>query len=464
MSKQMQFCFESGEIKEHIKDNSLYNWCIANNKQILLDEWNYEKNGEVNPKNITPKNGKKVWWVCSVDKRHIWDATVAHRTSGTGCPYCTGQRIKEGINDLFTTNPELKEEWDYEKNEDDPTTLSKGNDVKKYRWKCSKCGHEWPATIYSRASLHTGCPVCGNEKKWSNRMKNLVSEKGSIADKFPEIIKEEWDYYQNEKEGLNPNEIVVNSNNKAWWICQCCGKSYKQVINKKLLDNLGHNACTRDKRTSMPEKVIAYYLKKYFDIEENYRSEEIEYKEIDIYIPSLKLGIEYDGDAWHRDIAKDIIKDKMLFEKGIMLIRVREGNCQYYDSTSIQIHCEKNYSSLKHMKFVLDEIEKILNEKFNLNIYFDCNIERDYSEILASLLSSKKANSIEKDPELMKYWSFKLNGNIKPFMLSRGSNKKVWWECPNCKQSWQQQVYAMANKKRKCTNCYNMRNKKIVID
>ena len=456
MSKQLKINFDTNEIVEAVKENSLYNWCIKNNRKDLLDEWNYELNGDTNPKNITPKNGKKVWWICSVDKRHVWDAAVAHRTNGTGCPYCTGQKIKPGINDLFTTNPELKIEWDFDKNCDDPTQLSKGNDSKKYWWKCSKCGFEWDAVIYSRTTLHTGCPNCGREKRWSERMGKLVAQKGSILDEFPKVIENEWDYILNEKEGLRPNEIVANSNKKAWWICQCCGEPYKQVIDKKLHDNLGHNECARDRRTSMPEKLIAYYLKKYFDIEENYRSEDIDNKEIDIYIPSLKLGIEYDGDAWHRDITRDLEKDKILNAKGIILVRVREGECDCYDSTSIQIHCDKNYSSLKSMDYVMNEIEKIINNYFNLSIDFDCNIERDYSMILNMFLSSRKDNSIEKDIELLKYWSYERNGNVKPFMLSLGSNKTVWWECPICKNAWQQKVYAMANKKRKCTNCYNI--------
>ena len=43
-------------------------------------------------------------------------ASVGSRIKGTGCPYCAGQKVLEGYNDLATTNPELLEEWDYQKN------------------------------------------------------------------------------------------------------------------------------------------------------------------------------------------------------------------------------------------------------------------------------------------------------------------------------------------------------------
>lgn len=130
------------------------------------------------------------------------------------------------------------------------------------------------------------------------------------------------------------------------------------------------------------------------------------------------------------------------------------------NSSLIQIHCDKNYSSLSSMKHVMDEISKILNDKFGLDVAFDCNIERDYSKILEFLLSSKKKNFIENDNELMKYWIVIQNGNVKPFMLSKGSNKLVWWECPDCKKIWQQKVFEMSNKKRKCINCYNVNRTK----
>ena len=43
-------------------------------------------------------------------------------------------------------------------------------------------------------------------------------------------------------------------------------------------------------------------------------------KEIDIFIPSLKIGIEYDGKNWHKDFNKDLKKDKLCKDNGIDLI------------------------------------------------------------------------------------------------------------------------------------------------
>ena len=50
----------------------------------LSNEWNYEKNGNMTPADVTANAGKKVWWKCS--KGHEWQAVIGSRTKGCGCP------------------------------------------------------------------------------------------------------------------------------------------------------------------------------------------------------------------------------------------------------------------------------------------------------------------------------------------------------------------------------------------
>lgn len=48
-------------------------------------------------------------------------------------------------------------------------------------------------------------------------------------------------------------------------------------------------------------------------------------KSIDIFIPELNLGIEFDGSYWHKDKrAIDKLKTEQLKEEGFEIIRVRE--------------------------------------------------------------------------------------------------------------------------------------------
>ncbi len=77
--------------------------------------------------------------------------------------------------------------------------------------------------------------------------------------------------------------------------------------------------------SSFPEQALFFYLRKiYPDAINRYTGLDCE---IDIYIPSIKTGIEYDGFAWHQDLNKDLRKNKKLSKHGINIIRIRESGC-----------------------------------------------------------------------------------------------------------------------------------------
>lgn len=130
----------------------------------LAKEWNYERNNRLTPSDVTPNSDKKVWWKCS--KGHEWQASIADRNQGRGCPYCAGKKVFSGYNDLATTNPELALEWHPNRNEPLSPTMVVSGSHKKVWWKCSK-GHEWQATIDNR-NRGNRCPVCEKEKRKTN--------------------------------------------------------------------------------------------------------------------------------------------------------------------------------------------------------------------------------------------------------------------------------------------------------
>lgn len=67
--------------------NDFETWCHNNNKDYLLDEWNYERNGELSPKDFSFGSGKKIWWKCN--KNHQWQVSISNRIHGTNCPICS---------------------------------------------------------------------------------------------------------------------------------------------------------------------------------------------------------------------------------------------------------------------------------------------------------------------------------------------------------------------------------------
>ena len=137
----------------------------------LAEEWNYARNGDLQPNQISVNNGKKVWWVCAKCS-HEWEATVAHRNNGRGCPKCARKQNTITINatkvkrygSLATNNPDLLKEWDYDKNTELNPYQITAHSAKKVWWNYSKCGNSWQSVVSSR-SAGCGCPNCGKKKK-----------------------------------------------------------------------------------------------------------------------------------------------------------------------------------------------------------------------------------------------------------------------------------------------------------
>ncbi|MCR5349818.1 MAG: hypothetical protein K6E20_02385 [Acholeplasmatales bacterium] len=512
MSIQYKIDFDDDEIKEDIKDNSLYKWCLSNSKEYLLDEWDYEKNGKLTPKNIsfgcdekvwwklnyhdekTNKNftfswkstishrtqgrgcpylsypvkkiytgfndlattnpnlmsqwdyekninvdptkissgsTKKVWWLC--DKGHSWDANISSRVKGAGCPYCAGKKAIKGYNDLATTHPDLVKEWDYKRNKDlKPTDISYGS-IKKVWWLCPKCKNSYLATPNARTCGNTACPIC----------EGLKVEKGynDLATLYPDVTKE-WNYDKNKD--LTPYDVVPSSNKKVWWICKR-GHEWQAVIHTRTLVKTGCPKCQKEKHISYPEKIIAYYLSKHFNIEENKRFDFLNKAEIDIYISEIKTGIEYDGFSYHRDILRDYNKDLRCKENGIRLIRIREPKCPIYETEATIINTNKWEITGKYLADALKELLNILDVKD------DIDIVKDQNEIMQLYLSKEKENSII-NTHLIKDWDYEKNKNIDPSFISYGSNRYFYWKCQECGF----ETYETVNKKYKkktCTNC-----------
>ena len=140
-----------------------YNDLETKNKE-LIREWSYDKNKSLKPSDIVFSSNKKVWWKCS-KCGHEWQASVYNRAvKGRGCPVCSNNIVRIGVNDLSTTHSELLNEWDFSKNiECSPEKYVAGS-TKKVWWKCSKCGHEWQTEIRVR-TRGSGCPRCNKSKK-----------------------------------------------------------------------------------------------------------------------------------------------------------------------------------------------------------------------------------------------------------------------------------------------------------
>lgn len=185
---------------------SLYDFCIRQELQQLLDQWVAEANLPLTPASISRGSKRKVWWQCK--KGHRWQAAVHARTgNGTGCPVCAGKVAQEGENDLAALFPELAHQWHPTRNGNlSPTQVLPGSHRTVW-WICKK-GHEWRAQIKSRVA-GCGCPVCTNRE--------IQLNENDFASKFP-VLADQW--HPTKNESLTPEQVPPGTTRKVWWRCE----------------------------------------------------------------------------------------------------------------------------------------------------------------------------------------------------------------------------------------------------
>ena len=391
----------------------------------LAKEWNYDKNNGLTPTDVLPSSNKKVWWKCG--KGHEWQAMIRSRNDGRGCPYCSGRHAVNGKNDLQTVNPVLATEWNYERNCGLMPMDVLPNSNKKVWWKCSK-GHEWQSTVANRNNGN-GCPYCLG--------RYAVKGENDLQTVNPALVKE-WNYEKNDD--LKPEEFTANSNKDVWWKCSKGHVWHASIANRS--KGNGCPVCNSERKTSFPEYALAYYLKRSgLDVVHSYRAKGYE---LDIYIPSLKIAIEYDGYYWHKNrMRKDIEKNYKCKKDGIKLYRLREGLPPLNDS-SIDYIVQENQKNLSKV------LEAVLSE-----IIGDCisvDMETDAVAIENLRVLTEKENSLFfSNPETTGEWHYEKNGVLKPEHFAPNSHRKVWWKC-QIGHEWQASI-ANRNKGRGCPYC-----------
>ena len=422
---------------------------LATTNPDIAKEWHPTKNGDLTPQMVSCATPKAVWWYLPYDDcatgKHFdfeWQASIANRGKrGDGCPFLNNKKVWPGFNDLATTNPELAQEWDYEKNAPTiPCNVIAGTNKKIY-WKCSVCGHKWAATGNSRISGH-GCPVCARFRTIeASKKRTLQPGENDLETMFPELLKE-WCFEKNE--GLNPGDVTCGSGQKVWWKCKY-GHEWQASIYSRVK---GAKCPLCHSKTSYPEQAIFYYIKQEFPDAIN-RCTDFGF-EIDIYVPCLKIGIEYDGIRFHKNRrTKDEWKSTECEKMGIRLIRVREKGLDATPNDDT-IWVEGNAKGI-----ILDNA--IIELLKMLEVAGDINNERDRVNILEQYYQSEIENSVEfMYPMIADEWDYEKNKGLSPDMFSYGSTKSVWWKCTKG-HSWSMSINARTSKKLPCPFCSGKR-------
>ena len=396
--------------------------------------WLFSKNNLLTPDLFSQYACQRVWWKCP-DCGCEWEEKIKNQVKKLAwCPHC-----KKGIRDLASFLPELVKEWHKTKNIDNPERVSYASN--KYAWwKCSKCNYEWKAKISNRSILKRGCPCC------SEPVRVVVPGINDLKTKFPHIAKE---WHPNKNGDLLPEQVASGTRKKVWWICPL-GHEYKATIGHRTAQNgTGCPICYSGRQTSFAEQAVFFYVKRlYPDTLSRYKSDFLGKFELDVYIPSIKYAIEYDGEAWHKQnkIEREKRKYQICKEHGITLIRMREQMPESGEDVADRIVGMSNLYEHNNLEFALRKLLMLLN--LYKPIPDDLiNLKRDRFKILEYKKSEIGNSLVSVRPDIAMEWHPTKNGNLQPSMFSCGSNHKVWWVCPKCTYEYQSNISHRTNKK-----------------
>ena len=431
-----------------------YNDLLTLNPKIA-SEWHPTKNGNLQPQDFIIGSGKKVWWKCKTCG-YEWQTSIVNRTkdNGTGCPKCKLKLISTKNStpnfgeSLFDVNPDLAKEWHPTKNGTLTPKDVFSNSSKKVWWMCS-LGHEWKTSIGSR-NRGSSCPECSHAK--NSQLHSTPSVEESLLIVNP-LLAQEWHPTKNGT--LTPEDVFANSSKKVWWKC-ALGHEWEAIVSSRNRGS-GCPICKKELQTSFPEQTIYFYVKQLFPDSINRYIDNG--KELDVFIPSINIGIEYDGMYFHtsKTREKEHAKDMFFSSKGITVIRVKE-----VDNTDPPVYSNENaiyYSPIGHYKHLPNVVSMLINSisvKSRKSIpVIDISLERDTGLIYQSYLSVLKENSVLTNVKLINEWNYEKNGDLNPQYIPISSGKKVWWKCENGHE-WQA-VVASRNNGNNCPYCANQK-------
>ena len=347
-------------------------------------------------------------------------------------------------------NDNLMSEWNWEKNNElglFPDKLAHKSG-KKVWWKCNICGYEWEAKILNRANGR-GCPLCANQV--------IVQGKNDLATTHPQLAAE-WHPVKNGE--LTPNKVTYGMGKKVWWLCPI-GHEYPATVNKR---SSGTNCpiCNAGRQTSFAEQAFYYYIKKLYPDAINRYTEIFDNRmELDIFIPSRRLAIEYDGVYWHKNKEREKIKFQYCQNNNIRLIRIKEDADIDCRGIADRVYHIDNLDDRRNLQniiiFVLQEIEMIKGTF--VGRYPDVNLIRDENEIRQQYRTRQAENSLDKIcPNIAEEWNYEKNGNLLPSMFQVGSSERVWWKCKQCGHEWRTSI-SHRTSGGGCNICYRKQNR-----
>ena len=273
---------------------------LATSNPQLASEWHPTKNGTVTPEQVTAHSGRKVWWLGKCG--HEWQATVASREDGHGCPYCSHPHERKSDeqfkNQLAASGSTV-------------TPLEPYVDSRtKILMRCDVCGHAWKASPSSILKNPERCPNCWEIRRGISLIKSNAEFLSDLTKVNPYVL---------------PLEPYKKSKERIRCRCELCGCEWKATPNALLRGN-GCPDCNHSQTSYVEQCIYQAFCLRLGANSVLPRDKTAIGMELDVYIPSKSLAIEYGAWHWHKSrIERDKEKAKACADRGIRLIEIYDA-------------------------------------------------------------------------------------------------------------------------------------------
>jgi len=281
---------------------TFYQWCIDNNKNDLLDRWDYDKTG-FSPEDITYASAKPVYFKCpnglhESEKRHVYVITSKSSDQNTfKCKECMKELdIKSDLEgNKFGELTVIKPDYDKTKLKNNGTY-----------WICEcSCGN---IVSYLGTHLKNGsCTTCG-DRKIHRSGENNSNWKGGIT---PKLLSD-----RTSKEYKKWRDEVYSRN---WYTCQCCGRSNDIEKNAHHIYNFADNEKLKfDLNNSILLCAECHHIKYYGSFHNVYGTHNNTPEQLEEYINSkrkeLDINIPFSLESY---LAGNILKPGDVFNENV---------------------------------------------------------------------------------------------------------------------------------------------------
>lgn len=186
--------------------------------------------------------------------------------------------------------------------------------------------------------------------------------------------------------------------------------------------------------TSIKEQTLFFYVQKYYPDALN----RVLYDgvgELDIFIPSLNLGIEYDGLYWHKKkLDRDNEKNKQAKSLGLRLIRVRESGLHSTENAFGEVFLrgkDTSYDEIQSLRYVFGKLGKIIQDDRLLSFSLS---KAEYYENLPFIYARLYTIPVEPNISNMcgiEFWDKDRNGFLSPINIPKDGWAYAFLKCKN---------------------------------